>query len=65
MGEGNVVRHPIESHWFPRPMDFHVLAGYPFEGVARWIPGDPPVDFDGDPRPMGENALDYAGADRP
>lgn len=65
MGEGNVVRHPIESHWFPRPMDFHVLAGYPFEGVARWIPGDPPVDFDGDPRPMGENAVDYAGADRP
>lgn len=65
VGEGNLALGAFQSWWFPRPMDFHVLPGEPFEDVARWVPGDPPTDFDGDPRPMGENEEDYAGADRP
>lgn len=34
------------------------------DGLASWQQGDPRVDFDGEPRPDGENSPDFAGADR-
>ncbi|WAS96244.1 hypothetical protein [Nannocystis punicea] len=33
--------------------------------VAEWRDGDPATDFNGDPRPDKDGALDQAGADRP
>lgn len=45
--------------------DWHVLAGSIPENVAVRQPGDPVVDFDGDPRPEMAGANDYAGADVP
>lgn len=45
--------------------DWHVLPGSLPMGVAVHQPGDPLVDFDGDPRPTMAGAEDYAGADVP
>lgn len=65
LGEpGNHQLPPFDASWFPRD-DFSIIPGEPFQNVARWRPGDPEIDFDGDLRPFGENVPDYAGADRP
>jgi hypothetical protein len=45
--------------------DWHVLPGSIPMDVAVHQPGDPLVDFDGDPRPTMAGAADYAGADVP
>jgi hypothetical protein len=45
--------------------DWHVLPGSLPMDVAVHQPGDPLVDFDGDPRPTMAGAADYAGADVP
>jgi hypothetical protein len=34
-----------------------------FADIAIWELGDPPFDFDGDPRPNTDGATDFAGAD--
>lgn len=34
-------------------------------GLAKWLTGDPRVDYAGAPRPTVNESLDYAGADRP
>jgi len=66
-GIGNVNVGPLQTWWFRRIelADFHIIPDDPFADIARWRPGDPPIDFDGDPRPFGENAPDYPGADHP
>jgi hypothetical protein len=33
------------------------------EEVARWLDGDPTVDFEGDPRPTVDGTPDTPGAD--
>lgn len=65
-GEGLVVLDTFDPAWFVAPGagDFHVAPGHPFADVARWQPGDPAFDLDGEPRPQRPDALDVAGADR-
>lgn len=46
--------------------NLHLLyGGEDFRDVARWQPGDPTTDIDGDPRPTTPGSPDYAGADVP
>ncbi len=66
MGEGLVALDSFDVGWFEDAGvgDFHLAAGHPFDDVARWYAGDPPVDLDGEPRPSRPGASDVAGADR-
>jgi len=70
-GEGNVMADATDlPSIFVNPVqmvgaDWHVLPGSLPMGVAVHQPGDPIVDFDGDPRPTMAGAEDYAGADVP
>jgi hypothetical protein len=43
---------------------YRVIPGGVLDELAMWQDGDPPVDFDGDPRPDGDSSPDFAGADR-
>lgn len=43
---------------------YRALTGTSLDQLAMWQVGDPPIDFDGDARPDGDNAPDFAGADR-
>lgn len=36
-----------------------------FADAATWLEGDPPFDFEGDPRPATDGSADYPGADVP
>ncbi|MCA9700805.1 MAG: hypothetical protein KC431_24975 [Myxococcales bacterium] len=65
----SVTSLPAESvDWFVDPLqgDLHVnqLVDFSVSQAARWMPGDPTVDYDGDPRPAREGSVDFAGADR-
>jgi hypothetical protein len=65
---GFLVTETYNSLWFQNPSvgDFRLGAAplTPFVDVALWQEGDPPVDADGTPRPMGDVA-GYAGVDEP
>jgi hypothetical protein len=54
--------------WFVNPLygglHLSIVAPISAATAARWSPGDPPVDFDGDPRPTIEGSADFVGADR-
>lgn len=65
-GDDLVLLDSFDAGWFVAPGagDFHVALGHPFGDIARWQPGDPPVDIDGDLRPLMIDAPDVAGADR-
>lgn len=65
-GEGVVLRDGFDAGWFVAPGagDFHLEPGHPFDDVALWQAGDPPVDLDGDERPSVPGTPDVAGADR-
>jgi hypothetical protein len=65
-GEGVVLRDAFDPSWFVAPGagDFHLEPGHPFDDVALWQVGDPPVDLDGDERPDVPDSPDVAGADR-
>jgi hypothetical protein len=43
---------------------YRAIEGTELDQLATWVDGDPNVDFDGDPRPNGDNSPDFAGADR-
>jgi hypothetical protein len=46
--------------------DYHLgLGAARLDHSAVWQPSDPPIDIDGDGRPMTAGAPDFAGADRP
>ncbi|MCX4247890.1 right-handed parallel beta-helix repeat-containing protein [Paraliomyxa miuraensis] len=61
MDLGTIFVNPVTG----MDADWHVLPGSIPEGVAVHQPGDPVVDFDGEPRPEMAGANDYAGADVP
>lgn len=65
-GEGVTVLGKYDTKWFTNPGlgDFHITDLAPFKDVAKWRPGDPAVDYDGDVRPSQDLAPDWAGADR-
>ena len=65
-GDGVVPVGTFEASWFVAPGsgDFHLAPGHPFTDVAQWETGDPPVDLDGDRRPLRAGTPDVAGADR-
>lgn len=67
MGAGNViVGSPDEIPFVAFPDDVHVLGdGGVAADVARWQPGDPATDIDGDKRPGAPDSPDVAGADVP
>ncbi|HEY0138629.1 MAG TPA: hypothetical protein VGB85_31310, partial [Nannocystis sp.] len=44
---------------------YQAKIGGSLEDVALWLTGDPAVDFDENLRPIVNETLDYAGADRP
>ncbi|MBL9107022.1 MAG: hypothetical protein JNL82_39340 [Myxococcales bacterium] len=46
------------------PGVYRAIEGTALDQLATWEAGDPEIDFDGDPRPSGENSPDFAGADR-
>lgn len=60
---------PADLAWFIDATggDFHLSATGTtvFADIAQWQSGDPTTDIDGDPRPMMDGAMDYAGADVP
>jgi hypothetical protein len=67
-GEGNVALAPeqlAEVFVFPDTYepDYHLLPNAFVLGTARWRTGDPPADFDGDPRPSMDDSPDAPGAD--
>ncbi|MCH9687383.1 MAG: hypothetical protein K0V04_38470 [Deltaproteobacteria bacterium] len=70
-GDGNVVLPEDTELLFVagqiNPMDLHLtVAGARLLGAAGvWQAGDPPDDYDGDPRPTEAGAPDAIGADRP
>jgi hypothetical protein len=43
---------------------YRAIEGTELDHLAKWVDGDPDIDFDGDPRPSGDNSPDFAGADR-
>lgn len=43
---------------------YRAIEGTELDQLAKWVDGDPKIDFDGDPRPSGDNSPDFAGADR-
>lgn len=51
----------------PNEGDFTLAAPplSPYGDIAQWEEGDPPLDADGTPRPMGEDVLGFAGVDEP
>lgn len=49
-----------QSNWL-----LNASPGNPLENVALWDKGSPTTDFQKQPRPAVEGAMDYAGADRP
>jgi len=59
----------INPTWFVELVsgDLHLteLGITTFANLATWQSGDPPVDFDGDPRPAVEGTPDFPGADVP
>lgn len=68
-GEGNQNVGSLDTDYFVdySSGNFHLSPSYAglFAGIARWQPGDPLTDLDGDPRPSIDGASDYAGADIP
>ncbi len=66
-GRGNVAVGPFDNAWFDPiaifPDRLSVDAPAELATTARWTPGDPTVDIDGDPRPDRDGAMDFAGAD--
>lgn len=46
------------------PGVYRAKKGTALDELAKWVDGDPDIDFDGDPRPSGNDSPDYAGADR-
>lgn len=46
------------------PGVYRAIEGTALDELATWEEGDPDIDFDGDPRPVGDNSPDFAGADR-
>lgn len=69
LGGTNTVLPTMDVAWFESYAagDFHLAARHPavIDTTARWSVGDPPADFDGDPRPIIDGDPDYAGADVP
>jgi hypothetical protein len=55
--------------WFVNPQsgNYHLKPGVdtPFEDAGLWVNGQPPTDYDGDPRPTVDGTVDYVGADIP
>ncbi|HEY0138403.1 MAG TPA: hypothetical protein VGB85_30165, partial [Nannocystis sp.] len=43
---------------------YRATPGTALDQLAKWQAGDPTIDFDGDERPTGDSAPDFAGADR-
>ena len=46
------------------PGVYRATPGTALDQLAKWQAGDPVIDFDGDERPTGDSAPDFAGADR-
>lgn len=67
-GEGTVFLGPMELTWFTNIVQGDLHLNEPRDGLlraARWQPGDPTVDIDGDPRVATEGEMGVAGADVP
>ncbi len=64
----NVVIGLAQPDWFVDGLfDLHLTDQIPLTvtTAATWEEGDPLTDFDGDPRPVGPDVTDWAGADVP
>ncbi len=65
----NTVIGGLQSEWFADGglYDLHLTDQVPLAltTAATWIDGDPMTDIDGDPRPVGPDTTDWAGADVP
>ena len=65
----NLVLGPMDPAWFVgfATGNLRLAAAAPavLASAARWHPGDPIVDLDGQARPSEPDSPDYAGADRP
>lgn len=67
-GEMNLMADLISvALWFDPPKNgvYRVRPNAPLGEVGRWQPGDPTVDFDGEPRPAVADSPEWVGADRP
>lgn len=67
LGDNIAVDFPSLGDYLVEPaLDgvYRAIPGTALDALAKWQAGDPPIDFDGDARPSGENSPDFAGADR-
>lgn len=66
--DGSVLVGVYDDNWFTNPAEGDMQLADPeltlFGGIAVYLDGDPPLDADDTPRPMG-GALGYVGVDEP
>jgi hypothetical protein len=66
--DGSVLVGAYDEDWFTNPAEGDMQLADPeltvFGGIALYLDGDPPLDADDTPRPMG-GALGYVGVDEP